>query len=113
MHQSLRVATRMAIFDLFLVCVASSFELLYAFKMHSDRLLRVQVYVLESFRETFHKVLADLRALFDRGAFAGYGDAQCLDAVVRVQNAVDLQALRPQGRRKAAEEASHGFHLSI
>src|SRR5258708_31071696 len=112
-NHALRGATRLAVFDHFLVGDAASFELLYAFKMHSDRLLRIEVDVLESFQETFHKILADLRAPVDRGAFAGHGDAQRLDAVVRIQNAVDLQALRPHGRRKAAEEVSYGFHLSV
>src|SRR5258708_26526806 len=112
-NHALRGATRLAVFDHFLVGDAATFELLYAFKMHSDRLLRIEVDVLESFHETFHKVLGDLRAPFDRGAFAGHGDAQRLYAVVRIQNAVDLHALRPHGRRKAAEQVSYGFHLSV
>src|SRR5262245_5247574 len=73
----------------------------------------IQVDVFEPLHQPAHERFARLRLLLDGCALARDYVTEHLHPVILVQHAVDLEALRPQARRDAAEEISLRLDLFL
>src|SRR5262249_31651510 len=88
-------------------------KLLQALDMQVDRLLGVEIDVLQALHQTLHHALADFRFVLRRGPLAGKNDAVHLHAVVLVEHRVDVDLVCPECGRDTAEEIADDLDLLV